>query len=151
VTQILLFSVRCFLFFLCYFRGFSSPGRRFHGSTTLTVNEYFLVSVRAYCTARPWAAAACLVLTLFSPRIGWSIVLLFCIILCASARSYVSVNLFTFLKKHHNRCNIVYSASDKFYYLFMEFVLVPYEFVIDSGSLKSCSKYWVRCKSFKSA
>ncbi len=81
VIPLLLLSVRCSIFFslllswlpftdvvvrllyslLCYSSFlnaslvgavFTVSGRRFQGSTTLTVNEYFLVSVRAYCTAR---------------------------------------------------------------------------------------------------
>ncbi len=31
----------------------TNSGSRFHLSTTLTANEYFLTSVRAYCVARP--------------------------------------------------------------------------------------------------
>jgi hypothetical protein len=88
VTRVLLFTVRYSLFSLVSFLGynprerlsalynllwfssllnaslvgavFTVSGRLFHGSTTLTENEYFQVSVRAYCTARPWAAAVCL-------------------------------------------------------------------------------------------
>jgi hypothetical protein len=40
-------------------------GRWFHGSETLTANEYFLMSVRAYCVVSPCTVVACLVLAPF--------------------------------------------------------------------------------------